>query len=117
MCRGTGITLEILERKSLLSGASSSLAGSLVATPTTTSSGTTVSLRLTETNISNQTVHITIGPSNDGFVAVRNGKPVWVSNSGIQPMFLQLKTLSHGRSLTINGTLTITRVQPRRSHR
>jgi hypothetical protein len=94
------LNVEALEGKSLLSGITPGLTASLVATPV----GTTVDLHYTETNTSNHAISFAVGPGNDGFSASRNGKTVWISNSGVQPDFLELVTLKPGQSFTLDAT-------------
>jgi hypothetical protein len=102
--RGLRLDLETLEGKALLSGATTGLAASVVATPTTSATGTTVDLSFTETNVSDHDIQVTFGPIDDGFDVARNGTTAWVSNSGIEPQFLELKTLEPGQSLTVSST-------------
>jgi hypothetical protein len=97
-------TVECLEGKALLSGAPAGLAVTLNATPMASSSGTQVALTLTETNVSHQDVTVDDGPSLDGFSAARDGKTVWVSNPGINAMFIRVVTLKPGESFTIHAT-------------
>jgi hypothetical protein len=68
--------------------------------------GNPVKMTFTETNTSTHAVQVTVGPSIDGFIIKKNGSAVWRSNSGIQPMFLMLKTLQPGQSLTFSATWT-----------
>jgi len=97
--------VETLEGRALLAGAGpSSLAVSLTAVSQQTLTGTQVVFTFVETNISQNNVNVALGPSNDGFVVNENGKPVWVSNPGIQPQFLMLQTLKPNQSLTLHAT-------------
>ena len=96
--------VESLEGKALLSGASMGLEIALKAIPMTTISGKQVALTLTETNISNHDIKISDGPSLDGFSASRNGQTVWVSNPGMNAMFVRLVTLKPGRSFKVQAT-------------
>ena len=95
MRRKPAIRLERLEEKTLLS-TTAGLVGSIVATPTTTSAGTSVELSFTETNESTHPISVTYGPVDDGFAVTMAGKTVWTSNAGPQPQFLELKTLAPG---------------------
>jgi hypothetical protein len=104
MRRSWRLGVESLEGKLLLSGATSGLSASLVATPTTTSAGTSVALTFTETNVSDQEITVTYGPVDDGFTASSGGKSVWVSNSGFEPQYLMLKRLEPEQSITVDGT-------------
>jgi hypothetical protein len=104
MVRKSPVGVEILEGKALLSGVVPGLSGSLVATPTTTSAGTTVALTFTETNVSNHAITVTYGPGDDGFIASANGKNVWLSNAGPTPQYIELRTLEPGQSITVKAT-------------
>lgn len=66
--------------------------------------GQPVLMTLTETNTSPHDITIVVGPSIDGFVVSQNGKAVWASNTGLQPMFLGLETLKPGKSITLQAT-------------
>jgi hypothetical protein len=66
--------------------------------------GQPVVMTLTETNTSNHAVTVALGPSNDGFSVTQNGREVWASNTGPQPLFLVLKTLKAGASFTLSAT-------------
>jgi len=66
--------------------------------------GQPVVMTLTETNTSKQTVTVSLGPSTDGFYVTQNGREVWASNTGPQPLFLLLKTLKPGESFTLSAT-------------
>ena len=99
--------VELLEGKTLLSAASaatSGLVGSLTAVATGTGAGTRVVVTLTETNVTDHDVTIDVGPTNDGFVATRDGKAVWASNPGIQPQYLILETVKAHHSITFHAT-------------
>jgi hypothetical protein len=66
--------------------------------------GQAVVMTLTATNTSNHDVTMPLGPSADGFYVSRNGRTVWASNSGPQPLYLVLKTLRPGESFTLSAT-------------
>ncbi len=62
--------------------------------------GQPVVITLTETNTSQHEITVGSGPSLGGFFVTHNGRKVWASNAEIQPMFVLLKTLEPGQSLT-----------------
>ena len=66
--------------------------------------GQPVVMTLTETNTSNHAVTVPLGPSTDGFYVTQNGREVWASNTGPQPLFIVLKTLKPGESFTLSAT-------------
>jgi hypothetical protein len=66
--------------------------------------GQTVRMTLTETNITTHPVAVSVGPSIDGFSITHNGAVVYRSNGGMQPMFIMLRTLQPGQSLTLTAT-------------
>jgi hypothetical protein len=66
--------------------------------------GHPVVMTLTETNTSKQTEMVVLGPSTDGFYVTQNGVEVWASNTGPQPLFLLVKTIKPGGSLTLSAT-------------
>ena len=66
--------------------------------------GQPVVMTLTETNTSNQTVTVALGPSTDGFYVTQNGVDVWASNTGPQPLYLLVKTIKPGATLTLSAT-------------
>jgi hypothetical protein len=104
MRRSSHLGVEVLEGKMLLSGATTGLSATLVAKPTITRAGTSVALTFTETNVSHHSITVTYGPSNDGFSASIGGKSAWVSNSGMIPDFLEVKTLQPGQSISLTAT-------------
>ena len=63
-------------------------------------------MTFTETNTSDSTVRVPIGPSIDGFTITQNGATVWRSNSGIEPYFILLENLAPGASITLTATWT-----------
>jgi hypothetical protein len=66
--------------------------------------GQPVTMILTETNTSRQTVRIYDGPSFDGFFLTRNGVTVWRSNPGPQILLLRWIDLAPGQSYTLRAT-------------
>ncbi len=106
--------VESLEEKCLLT----SVAGAEAVVPSTASGlkvtlatnqkhyhqGQAVAMRLTETNTTNHAVTLTVGPGSDGFDVTKNGKTVWISNSGPQPQYLEAKTLQPGESFSLSAT-------------
>ncbi|MGD0044562.1 MAG: hypothetical protein ABSE84_29855, partial [Isosphaeraceae bacterium] len=44
------------------------------------------------------------GPSLAGFFVTHNGRGVWASNTGVQPMFILMRTLEPGQSITQSAT-------------
>jgi hypothetical protein len=114
-------SVERLESMTLLSGfvpypggsSSSALSVSLTTDQPVYTVGQPVHMTLTETNTSNQDVHLADGPSTDGFYITQNGTTIWesnagiqpfVSNAGIQPMFVRLVILHPGQSFTRSAT-------------
>jgi len=68
--------------------------------------GQPVVITLTETNTSQHDITVTSGPSVDGFFVTHNGRKVWASNAGVQPMFILVRTLAPGQSITQSATWT-----------
>lgn len=66
--------------------------------------GQPVVITLTETNASQHDITVDSGPSLGGFFVTHNGRRVWASNAGIQPMFVLVRTLSTGQSITQSAT-------------
>src|SRR5271166_3412751 len=66
--------------------------------------GQPVVITLTETNTSQQDITVESGPSLGGFFVTHNGRKVWASNTGVQPMFVLLRTLEPGQSITLSAT-------------
>ena len=66
--------------------------------------GQPVVMTLTETNTSQQEISVFLGPSTTGFFATHDGRRVWASNTGIQPMFLVSQTVKPGESITLSAT-------------
>jgi hypothetical protein len=66
--------------------------------------GQTVTMTFTETNTSDSTVRVPIGPSIDGFTITQRGATVWNSNSGIEPDFIALQNLAPNASITLTAT-------------
>jgi hypothetical protein len=100
MLRRTRPTVESLEAKALLSG----LAYSVTTDKSSYTLGQPVQMTFTETNISNQNVNITLGPSMEGFQVIHDGVTVWASNEGINPFILYEMTLKPGQSYTLKAT-------------
>ncbi len=68
--------------------------------------GEPVVITLTETNTSQHAITVEQGPSMVGITVNHNGREVWASNRGIQPMFVALRTLAPGQSITETTTWT-----------
>ena len=66
--------------------------------------GQPVVITLTEMNTSQQEITVESGPSLDGIFVTHKGRRVWASNAGIQPMFVVLRTLEPGQSITQSAT-------------
>lgn len=66
--------------------------------------GQPVVITLTETNTSQQDIGVESGPSLGGFFVTHNGRRVWASNAGVQPMFILMRTLAPGQSITQSAT-------------
>ena len=66
--------------------------------------GQPIVVTLTETNTSQHDINVFVGPSSNGCFATRNGRRVWSSNPGIQPMFLVSQTVKPGESITQTAT-------------
>jgi hypothetical protein len=66
--------------------------------------GQPVTIMLTATNTTNHPVAFNVGPSINGFSVTQNNVTVWRSNSGIQPMFVQLRTIPAHGSITLTST-------------
>jgi hypothetical protein len=100
MARRTRLNLEPLEGRSLLSA----IAYSLTTDQSTYQPGQPIEMTFQETNESGRTISVEDGPSIDGFTAAQDGTTVWRSNAGANPMFILLKTLPPGQSLTLTAT-------------
>jgi hypothetical protein len=100
MRRHTQLSVELIEPRQLLSA----LAYSVTTNEPTYQVGQPIDFTFTETNTSSTPVNIDVGPVNSGFDVVHDGVTVWASNTGLQPQFLQLKTLQPGQSLTLTAT-------------
>jgi hypothetical protein len=92
--------LESLEGRALLSD----LAVTLTTDESVYQAGQPIVMTLTETNTGSQPVGFVVGPSIDGFDVSENGKPVWQSNAGINPMFLVEEMIQPGQSYTLTAT-------------
>jgi len=82
----------------------SSLSTSLTTNQSVYLPGQPIQMTFTETNTSRQPVTVDNGPSIDGFDVTQNGKPVWESNAGVNPLYILIKTLQPGQSLTLDST-------------
>ena len=67
--------------------------------------GQTVTMTFTETNDSNSSIRVPIGPSIDGFTITSGGKTVWRSNSGIEPAVHRAREYRTGRVDHADGDL------------
>ena len=105
--------VELLEARALLS----SLSTSLTTNQSVYQPGQPIQMTFTETNTINQPVTIGEGPSIDGFDVTQNGKPVWESNAGVNPLFILVKTLQPGQSLTLIPHGTVYRARRSRPSR
>jgi hypothetical protein len=103
----TRLSVEVLEGKTLLSGAAAvgaDLSTTLTVDRSTYAPGQPVSVTFTETNVSHHDVTVVHGPVNEGFVVSRNGKEVWRSNAGLEPQFLEREVLHPGQSIQLQAT-------------
>jgi hypothetical protein len=66
--------------------------------------GQPVVITLTETNTSQHDITVEPGPSLGGFFVTHNCRRVWASNAGVQPMFILVRTLEPGQSITQSAT-------------
>jgi hypothetical protein len=92
--------VESLETRALLSA----ISVSLTTNQSVYQSGQPIQMTFTETNTSNQRVNVEVGPSIDGFDVTQNGKTIWQSNAGVNPMYIVLESLNPGQSLTLHAT-------------
>jgi hypothetical protein len=119
MRRSRGLVLETLEGKTLLSAIATPVApvsppmiaplsqGLVVKLSTDHQvyrRGQPVVMTLTETNTSQQDITVESGPSLGGFFVTHHGHTVWASNAGVQPMFVVVRTLGPGQSITQSAT-------------
>jgi len=119
MRRSRGLVLETLERKVLLAAFATPLApvsppmiaplsqGLVVKLSTDHQIyrwGQPVVMTLTETNTSQQDITVESGPGLAGFFVTHNGRRVWASNAGVQPMFILMRTLGPGQSISQSAT-------------
>ena len=84
----------------------SSLATSIATNNNTYSPGQTVAMTFTVTNNTGTKVSVPIGPSIDGFSVTSSGKTVWISNSGVTPEYIALRTLAPGQSIVLTADWT-----------
>jgi hypothetical protein len=66
--------------------------------------GQPVAMTLTMTNTTSRNLAVGLGPSIDGFYVTQQGSEVWASNTGPQPLFLLLRTIRPGQSVTLSAT-------------
>jgi hypothetical protein len=92
--------VEALEGRALLSG----LSITLTTNKSVYQAGEPIKMTFTETNTGSQPVNASDGPSVDGFDVTENGKAVWQSNAGVNPLFILLITLQPGQSHTLTAT-------------
>jgi hypothetical protein len=76
---------------------------SLTTNQSTYSVGQVATITETITNTSNQAVTFEFGPSIDGVYVTHNNAVVWRSNEGPTPMFIVLRTLQPGQSVTLQA--------------
>jgi hypothetical protein len=100
MLRRARLTVETLEGRTLLSD----LAISLTTDRQMYGEGQSIHMTLKETNISKHDVFVAYGPSTDGFSVIHNGVEVWRSNEGAVPLFILLRELRPGESVTLQAT-------------
>lgn len=98
----------LAHRSSALQAGANRSGTALVATLTTDRrvyhSGQSVVMTLKETNRSNQSVSIAVGPSVGGFYVTQHGSTVWSSNGGIQPLFVIQQVIPPHGSITFSAT-------------
>lgn len=119
MRRSRGLVLETLEGKVLLAAIATPVApvSPLIIVPVSQGlvvklstdhqvyrRGQPVVITLTETNTSQHDISVESGPSLGGFFVTHNGRRVWASNTGIQPLFVLIRTLEPGESITQSAT-------------
>jgi hypothetical protein len=119
MRRSRGLVLETLEGKVLLAAIATPIAPVSPPIIAPVSQGLVVKLStdhqvyrrgqpvvttLTETNTSQHDITVESGPSLGGFFVTHNGRRVWASNAGVQPMFILVRTLEPGQSITQSAT-------------
>ena len=100
MTRRTPLNVEFLESRALLSAVSARM----TTDRSVYSVGQPVQLTFTETNDTNKPIVVDEGPSIDGFVIEQNNTVVWRSNAGINPMFIAVRQIQPGQSLTLTAT-------------
>ena len=87
----------------------SNLAISLTTSQSTYLVGQKVKMTMTATNDTSHDVKLWVGPNSNVFTIMQNGRVVWRSNWGPQPLYpTVLKTLAPGQSLTVTATWTAT---------
>ena len=100
MTRKFALRVEQLEVRELLSN----LAYSLTTNKPVYQVGQPVDMTFTETNVSDVPVTVEKGPSIDGFNVSLDGKVIWRSNAGNNPMSVVMVTLQPQHSLTETAT-------------
>ncbi len=92
--------VELLEARALLSN----LAMTLTTDKPVYTAGEQITMTFTETNDGSQPVDVVGVAPNDGFDVTENGKLIWESNSGVQPLVISIITLQPGQSHTLTAT-------------
>ncbi len=103
MRRQHRLHLEMLEGRALLSPVAG-LSSSLTIDHSVYQAGQPIHMTFTETNRTGQPIQLAAGPSTDGFTVSQNGRVIWTSNAGPDPMYIMLVTLQPGRSFTVSAT-------------
>jgi hypothetical protein len=98
------LAVESLEGKLMLSD----LAVSLTTDAHQYMAGQVVHMTFVEKNVSNHTVSVSYGPSNDGFYITHGSATVWRSNTGPQPQYILLRMLKPGDSIVLEATYKLT---------
>ena len=119
MRRSRSLVLEALEDKVLLTAATTPIVPAPLPTISPVTQGLVeklstnhqvyrrgepVVITLSETNTSQQAISVEEGPSIGGFYVSHDARKIWASNTGPQPMFVMLKTLEPGQSITQSVT-------------
>ena len=69
--------------------------------------GQVVRTTLTMTNTSDSNETVKLGPSIDGFLITQNGKLIWQSNDGPEPLYVVNEILKPGESITLTANWTV----------
>jgi len=101
------VHVKILPHRAVRLLAASDLAVSLTTNQSTYSPGEIARMTLTLTNTSRQGLRIAMGPSIDGFNIRQSGKLIWLSNGGLQPDYIVLRTLAPGQSIVLTANWTV----------